>query len=41
MQVTGKHFPARMGQLFYENVVRYREGRPLLNEVTAREWREA
>jgi phosphoglycerate dehydrogenase-like enzyme len=34
-------FPARMGDLFVQNVVRYREGRPLLNELTAREWQEA
>ena len=34
-------FPARMGDLFVQNVLRYREGRPLLNELTAREWREA
>lgn len=34
-------FPARMADLFVQNVVRYREGRPLLNELTAQEWREA
>ena len=34
-------FPARMGDLFVQNVRRYREGGPLLNELTAREWREA
>jgi phosphoglycerate dehydrogenase-like enzyme len=34
-------FPARMGELFCENVERYRAGRPLLNELTQREWREA
>jgi phosphoglycerate dehydrogenase-like enzyme len=34
-------FPARMGDLFVQNVQRYREGRALLNELTAREWREA
>ena len=34
-------FPARIGDLFVQNVTRYREGRPLLNELTAREWREA
>jgi hypothetical protein len=30
-----------MGDLFVQNVRRYREGGPLLNELTAREWREA
>jgi phosphoglycerate dehydrogenase-like enzyme len=34
-------FPARMGDLFVQNVTRYLEGGLLLNEVTAREWREA
>ena len=34
-------FPARMGDLIVQNVRRYREGGPLLNELTAREWREA
>jgi phosphoglycerate dehydrogenase-like enzyme len=34
-------FPARIGNLFMQNVVRYREGRPLLNQLTAQEWREA
>jgi len=34
-------FPGRMAELFAENVTRYREGRPLLNEVTPKEWREA
>jgi phosphoglycerate dehydrogenase-like enzyme len=33
-------FPARIGDLFMENVMRYQEGRPLLNELTAREWQE-
>jgi phosphoglycerate dehydrogenase-like enzyme len=34
-------FPARIGDLFVQNVSRYREGRPLLNELTVQEWREA
>ena len=33
-------FPARMGDLFVQNVQRYLAGRPLLNLVTADEWRE-
>jgi phosphoglycerate dehydrogenase-like enzyme len=33
-------FPARMGDLFVQNVERYLAGRPLLNLVTAEEWRE-
>ena len=36
-----KDFPARMANLFVENVTRRLEGRPLLNEVTPQEWREA
>jgi phosphoglycerate dehydrogenase-like enzyme len=34
-------FPARMGDLFVQNVERFLAGQSLLNEVTAREWREA
>ncbi len=34
-------FPGRIGDLFVQNVTRYRAGHPLLNELTAREWREA
>ncbi len=34
-------FPARMGELFVQNVERYLAGRPLLNMITAAEWREA
>ncbi|MGH7170822.1 MAG: D-2-hydroxyacid dehydrogenase [Gemmataceae bacterium] len=34
-------FPARLGDLFVRNVERYLAGRPLLNLVTAAEWREA
>lgn len=34
-------FPGRMGDLFVQNVERFLAGRPLLNEVTAAEWREA
>ena len=33
-------FPGRMADLFVQNVTRYLEGRPLLNEVTPQEWRE-
>jgi phosphoglycerate dehydrogenase-like enzyme len=36
-----KDFPARMGELFVQNVERHLAGRPLLNRVTAEEWREA
>jgi phosphoglycerate dehydrogenase-like enzyme len=36
-----KSFPARIGDLFVQNVERLRKGEPLLNEVAAREWREA
>jgi phosphoglycerate dehydrogenase-like enzyme len=36
-----RNFPARMGELFVQNVERYLSGRPLLNLVTAAEWREA
>jgi phosphoglycerate dehydrogenase-like enzyme len=34
-------FPARIGDLFGQNVERLLAGRPLLNELTAAEWREA
>jgi phosphoglycerate dehydrogenase-like enzyme len=34
-------FPARMGDLFAQNVERFLAGRPLLNLITAKEWREA
>jgi phosphoglycerate dehydrogenase-like enzyme len=34
-------FPARMGDLCVQNVERYLAGRPLLNPVTAEDWREA
>jgi phosphoglycerate dehydrogenase-like enzyme len=34
-------FPARMGELFAENLTRHLESRPLLNRLTPREWREA
>jgi phosphoglycerate dehydrogenase-like enzyme len=36
-----RDFPARMGDLFVQNVERFLDGRPLLNEITAAEWREA
>ncbi|MBI1913391.1 MAG: D-2-hydroxyacid dehydrogenase [Planctomycetes bacterium] len=36
-----RHFPGRIGDLFAQNVERYLASRPLLNEVTAAEWREA
>jgi phosphoglycerate dehydrogenase-like enzyme len=35
------NFPDRIAELFIQNVTRYLEGRPLLNEITAREWKEA
>jgi phosphoglycerate dehydrogenase-like enzyme len=38
---TTAAFPARMGQLFVENVERYLAGQPLLNELTRQEWLEA
>jgi phosphoglycerate dehydrogenase-like enzyme len=34
-------FPARVADLFAQNVARYLDGQPLLNEVTPEEWREA
>jgi phosphoglycerate dehydrogenase-like enzyme len=34
-------FPGRIAELFIENVTRYLEGEPLLNEITPQEWREA
>jgi phosphoglycerate dehydrogenase-like enzyme len=34
-------YPARIAALFEENVRRFTAGRPLLNEITAQEWREA
>jgi phosphoglycerate dehydrogenase-like enzyme len=34
-------FPARIADLFRQNVARYLGGRPLLNEITPQEWREA
>jgi phosphoglycerate dehydrogenase-like enzyme len=34
-------YPARMGDLFVQNVERYLAGRPLLNRITDAEWREA
>jgi phosphoglycerate dehydrogenase-like enzyme len=33
-----KHFPARIGELFVQNVRRYLAGQPLLNELTREEW---
>jgi phosphoglycerate dehydrogenase-like enzyme len=36
-----RDFPARLGDLFVQNVERLLRGVPLLNEVTAKEWREA
>jgi phosphoglycerate dehydrogenase-like enzyme len=35
------NFPDRIADLFIQNVNRYLEGRPLLNEITTMEWREA
>jgi phosphoglycerate dehydrogenase-like enzyme len=34
-------FPARMADLFYQNVTRCLHGQPLLNQLTAQEWGEA
>jgi phosphoglycerate dehydrogenase-like enzyme len=34
-------FPARVADLFAQNVERFVTGRPLLNELTAAEWCEA
>jgi phosphoglycerate dehydrogenase-like enzyme len=36
-----RSFPGRIGELFVQNVERHLAGRPLLNLVTAAEWREA
>jgi phosphoglycerate dehydrogenase-like enzyme len=36
-----RNFPARMADLFVQNVTRYLDGRPLLNAITPQEWREA
>src|SRR5439155_18284528 len=36
-----RHFPGRVADLFAQNVTRFLEGRPLLNELTQQEWREA
>ena len=36
-----RHFPARIADLFGQNVARHLEGRPLLNELTPEEWHEA
>jgi phosphoglycerate dehydrogenase-like enzyme len=38
---SSRAFPARIGDLFTQNVMRFREGRPLLNELTMQELREA
>jgi phosphoglycerate dehydrogenase-like enzyme len=36
-----RDFPERIGDLFVQNVARYLDGRPPLNELTPQEWREA
>jgi phosphoglycerate dehydrogenase-like enzyme len=36
-----RHFPERVADLSAQNVARYLEGRPLLNELTPQEWAEA
>jgi phosphoglycerate dehydrogenase-like enzyme len=36
-----RDFPGRIADLCLQNVNRYLEGQPLLNEITAQEWREA
>jgi phosphoglycerate dehydrogenase-like enzyme len=35
------HFPDRIANLFFQNVNRHLEGRPLLNEISPTEWNEA
>jgi phosphoglycerate dehydrogenase-like enzyme len=35
------NFPDRIAELFIQNVHRYLEGLPLLNQITAKEWNEA
>jgi phosphoglycerate dehydrogenase-like enzyme len=35
-----RDFPDRVADLFLQNVKRFLEGRPLLNEITPREWQE-
>src|SRR5262249_55072379 len=35
-----RQFPERIADLFFQNVSRYRDGAPLLNELTPQEWRE-
>ena len=34
-------FPRRLADLFTQNVQRFLQDRPLLNEITPQEWREA
>ena len=34
-------YPARIADLFAQNVERFLAGKPLLNELTPQEWREA
>jgi len=34
-------FPGRVADLFVQNVARFLDGRPLLNELTPQEWAEA
>jgi phosphoglycerate dehydrogenase-like enzyme len=36
-----RDFPSRIADLCLQNVNHYQEGQPLLNEITAQEWREA
>jgi len=36
-----REFAGRIAALFTQNVTRFLEGRPLLNEITPQEWREA
>lgn len=36
-----QHYPARIGDLFLSNLLRFLKGQPLLNELTAEEFREA
>ena len=36
-----RDFPDRVADLFAQNVTRFCEGQPLLNELTPQEWAEA
>jgi phosphoglycerate dehydrogenase-like enzyme len=36
-----RNFPGRVAELFAQNVARYLDGLPLLNEITSEQWRES